>query len=333
MNAESVQVEVTILTDPMPWGREFLHENTRRFVRLVRDQFCNTRNYDKHPQYRGHFAVTRSLVEGLKKINANFQYNPSFPNLLADTVVVLAGVRTLRQAIQLKRQGRIKALYAGPNIVTFASDFDSIIASPEIDGVITPCEWVIDLYLEDCPSLKGRCFAWPAGVDTRYWKPDTSTVRRQILIFEKQNKGPVGPVQPYVEYLEQCGYHVVIMKYGSFDHDQYLMHLRRSCLMIGFVTDESQGIAWAEAWSADVPTLIWKNTSHLQQGRIYRSSTAPYLCEQNGLFFDNIEDFKIKLDSWVSNQKQFTPREWTLENMSDEICAAKLLNIVKSVNN
>lgn len=320
--------KITVLTDPIPWGRELFHEGAKRIVRWVRDTIRPNRHYSNHPLYRGHFAVTRSLVEGLKKINASFNYNPLHPHRLADTVIVLAGVKTLRQAIRLKQTGRIKKLYAGPNIVVFSSDDESVLASPEIDWVITPCKWVIDLYLEDNPSLHRRCFAWPAGVDTEYWRPDPEAKRERILLFEKQNKQPVGPVQPYADYLRGLGWGVDIIQYGSFTHTQYLELLKRSCLMLGFVSDESQGIAWAEAWSIDVPTLLWKNTSSVYRDRRYRCSTAPYLHPQNGLFFDDLEDFKIQFIYWESHREQFKARAWTLANMSDEVCAKLLYDKV-----
>jgi hypothetical protein len=315
--------KVTILTDPMPWGRELLHEGTRRIARAVRDVLRSNRAYYNHPKYRGHFAVTRSLVEGLQKINASFNYNPRYPWQLADTVIVLAGARTLRQAIRLKQQGRIKKLFAGPNIVVYSSDYDAILAEAEVDVAITPCEWVIDVYLEDNPTLKDRIFSWPAGVDTHYWQPDPAVKRASILIFEKQNKykGPVGPIAPYADYVRGLGWTVQVIQYGTYAHYQYLQLLQHSCLMLGFVTDESQGLAWAEAWSCDVPTLILKNTSNVYQGRRYACSTAPYLRPQNGLFFDDLEDFKAQFNYWETHREQFTPRAWALENMSDEVCA------------
>ena len=112
-----------------------------------------------------------------------------------------------------------------------------------------------------------------------------------------------------------------VIKYGTFNQHQYLQMLQQSCLMLGFVVDESQGIAWAEAWSADVPTLLWKNTYNGYQGRCYKTSTAPFLRPQNGLFFDDLEDFKTQFNYWQTNREQFTPRAWTLANMSDEVCA------------
>jgi hypothetical protein len=312
---------ISVLTDPMPLGRELLHEGARQIARMARDAIRPSRKFFNHPQYRGHFAVTRSLVEGLHKISASFNYNPRYECQLADIVVVLAGVRTLRQAIRMKRQGRIKKLFAGPNIVVFSSDYDSLLAATEVDGVITPCDWVVDIYIEDNPSLKNRIFSWPAGVDTNYWQQDPSIKRDGILIFDKQNKGSLGLVSLCGDYLRNLGWPVQVIEYGKYTHNEYLQMLQHSCLVIGFVASESQGIAWAEAWSTDVPTLICKNISNIYRGRRYDCSTAPYLHPQNGLFFDDLEDFKKQFGYWLANREQFTPRVWTLENMSDEVCA------------
>ncbi len=320
---------LTILTDPMPVGRDYFPETARRVARRLK-YAVQDRTYTSHPKYRGHFAVTRSLVEGLEKIGADFNYNPQQLSQLAHTVVVLAGMRTLRQAIRLKQQGHIRRLFAGPNIVVFSSDYNSILASPEVDAAITPCDWVIDVYLEDNPSLERRIFSWPAGVDTAFWVPNPEVKRDRIMIFEKQNKGPVGPVEPYAEYLRSLGVRVEILHYGNFRHQQYRELLHQSYLMLGFVTDESQGIAWAEAWAADVPTLLWRNTSNIFKGRHYHCSTAPYLCDQNGIFFDDLEHFKQQFAYWQSHRSRFAPRDWVLMNMSDEACARQLYKKVIS---
>ncbi len=320
---------ISILTDPLPQGGYLLSELFRKSGRFVRDQIKPPKyNYGL---YRGHYAVTRSLIEGLKKAGLPHNYNPWRVSQLADTVVVLAGIRSLRQAIELKRKGRIKRLFAGPNIVIYSTDYDSLLAASEVDTAITPCDWVVDLYVEDNPSLAKRCWAWPAGVDVDYWTPGPALSRQNILIFEKQNKGPVGPVGPYAEYLRQLGYLVEVIQYGSFNHKDYLCALQRACLMVGFVIDESQGLAWAEAWSTGVPTLIWRNEQNTNRGRTYRTSTAPYLTTATGAFFADFDEFKQQFEQWQLARNSFRPREWVLEHMSDEVCArdlyTKLMNL------
>lgn len=318
---------ITILTDPIPVGWWRLIEFCKKKVRSVRYKIKPPiYNYG---EYRGHYAVTRSLVEGLGKLKLPFNYNPVKLNGLSSTVVVLAGVSTLKQAIFLKRRGLISKLFAGPNIVVFSSDHDSLLASPEIDAVITPCDWVSKVYIEDNATLAGRCLAWPAGVDTNYWKPSIAPPIRHVLFFEKQNKGDVGPIEPYLTYVKHRGYTVQVIRYGSFVHSDYLKELHKAILMVGFVIDESQGIAWAEAWATNTPTLIWRNEHNIYRGKAYVTSTAPYLCDANGLFFDDIADFKSKFSYWEKNQNSFKPREWVLSNMSDEVCAHNLYTKVQ----
>lgn len=327
--------KLTILTDPLPIGRDFLPEPARRIARVIKYIF-KKRSFASHSRFRGHFAVTRSLVEGLEKIGVDFNYNPTTLSQLADTVIVLAGVRTLRQAIRLKQEGRISKLFAGPNIVHFSSDFGSILASPEVDAVITPCGWVTENYVTDNPSLLGRIFAWPAGVDTAFWKPDAGIKRERILIFDKlPPMDDPERIQPFVDYLQDQGWTVDVLERRrgkvGYTHERYLQLLQHTCLMVGFTGgSESQGIAWAEAWTADVPTLLWRNTQQILHGRLLRVSTAPYLCEQNGLFFDDLEQFKQQFAHWQEHRAQFAPRGWVLENMSDDVCARQLYDKVMS---
>ena len=321
---------LTVITDPVPFGIYFLTEFTKRILRKVKRWFKPIPHY-MVSNYRGHPAVTRSLVEGLIKIGASANYNPKSYNQIGETVLVLSGIPALKQAIQLKRKGYIKTLLAGPNMVEFPSDYDGLISRTEVSFCVTPCEWTNALYEEITPALIGRCVAWPAGVDTDYWVPDITAHRDTILIYEKQRKGPVGPVLPYKKWMEEQGYKVEIIKCGEYTLPVFLNALQRAQLMVGFVIDESQGLAWAEAWSADVPTLIWRNTSSSLRGRKYVCSTAPYLHKENGLFFDDFDHFKIVFMQWVSMKSSFQPRQWVLANMSDEVCA-KMLCQLANVN-
>jgi hypothetical protein len=304
----------------VPFGLYFPVEVAKHMLRKVKRWLKPLPHY-MVSSYRGHPAVTRSLVEGLAKINASANYNPRSLDEIGEAVVILSGVPALKQAIKLKRKGYIKTILAGPNLVELPSDYEGLISSKEVDLCVTPCEWTNKLYEEICPELIGRCVAWPAGVNTSYWKPNRTIQRSTILIYEKQRKGPVGPIEPYKNWLLAQGYKVEIIKCGEYTASGFLNALEQTQLMIGFVIDESQGLAWAEAWSADVPTLIWCNTENSNRGISYATSTAPYLSKNTGLFFDDFEEFKIVFEQWKSMKDSFHPRQWVLENMSDEVCA------------
>lgn len=318
---------ITVLTDPAQVGRYFISEKVRSTARHLRNWLSPRPAYTRSP-YRGHFAVTRSLVEGLQKIGVRYTYNPARMADVGEVVVVLSGLDALRQAIHWKQSGRIRYLLAGPNLLVFPSEHADLIAAPEVDVCLTPAQWVCEMYVDDCPELRGRCVAWPAGVDTSYWTPSPRAGEStKALIFDKQAKGPVGPISAYIPVLDRRGYQVEVITYGKYLPDEYLRMLRRSCLMVGFVTSESQGLAWAEAWSTDVPTLLWFQDHDTYQGRTFASSTAPYLLAKTGLFFSSLVEFEMVLTQWESTRQEFQPRQWVLENMSDEVCARQLCDL------
>lgn len=319
--------KLTIFTDPMPVGVDLIPETARRILRRIKYTFVK-RSHASHPYYRGHSAVTRSLVEGLKKNGASFNYNPKRLKDVSETAHVLADVKALRQIIRLKKEGLIKQLSAGPNAVSFGTGDDDILASPEIDLVVTHCDWSSEFWACDHPDLLDRSFNWSAGVDTDYWQPKGHHQDR-VLIFDKRSKDDsYARIKPYVDFLQSQGWPVDVLvrsKKQGYTHEQYRELLHQSTLMVGFtVGSESQGLAWSEAWAANVPTLILRQTENVYRGRRFRCSTAPFLTDQTGLFFDDLNDFKEQFAYWQSHREQFAPRDWVMENMSDEVCAAKL---------
>lgn len=322
---------LTVLTDPVPTGRYAISEPLKKVARQLRSVFRPPRPFTRSA-YRGHFAVTRSLVEGLAKIGVNANYAPLSTREVAPTVVVLSGIGALSQAVEWRREGRISRLIAGPNLVDFPSDIRSLLTAAEVDLCITPSPLVCATYIDDCPELAGRCASWPAGVDSAWWAPDGARDSRRVLVYEKQQDRQIGPIVGYVRELNRRGFDVTVLQYGSYLPAQYRELLRRSSFMIGFSEGESQGIAWSEAWSTGVPTLMWNQTMvtyrHPRASRRqFRSSSAPYLTEACGSFFWSREEFPLVLDRFLESLPMYRPREWVLEYLSDEASARQMCTL------
>jgi hypothetical protein len=320
------------MTDPVPCGWHRYAEAVKRVLRKIKRRIHPLPEFAAlaTAKYRGHAAVTRSMVEGLKKIGVPCSYNPRNREQVGDVVIVPGGFAALRQAIQLKKGGLIRRLLVGTNLVDFPSERPNLMCAPEIDFHLVPSDWVRDNFIRDCPELKGRVFCWPAGVDVRYWSPsDIGNERCEVLIYEKPMEylGQSIQVGPYVRKIEERGYKVRRMQYERYLPDQYLENLRRAHVLVGFSLKETQGIAWAEAWSVGVPTLLWNQESIVYKGRKSRASTGPYLTDQTGLFFYGLNEFESTWHFWEQVRNGFRPREWVIENMSDEICAKKLCKL------
>ena len=137
-------------------------------------------------RYPGHYALVRSVVEGMQAIRADFNFNPnSFSEV--GRVVYAPANEALRQAIALKRRGAVDYLVAGPVNALFADESDGILQAPEIDLVIVPSEWTVDFYA-GVPALVAKSRVCPCGVDTGLWTPAGRAKQRTAVVYWKSGE-------------------------------------------------------------------------------------------------------------------------------------------------
>ena len=74
---------------------------------------------------------------------------------------------------------------------------------------------------------------------------------------------------------------------------------------------EIQGLAMAEAWAHNKPTLI-------------KAGRSPYLTDDTGLFWNTTDELKKFLS-------QFSPYKWVENNMSDKISVQNLIKIFENI--
>lgn len=278
--------------------------------------------------FDGHKAVTRSLIEGLKLSGIRYSYNPTRIFRKQKNVIVLSGNETLKKALELKKEDRIKKLLVGPNMFVFPSENNGILGDDMIDGLIVPSDWVRDLYVKDLPKIKDKIFVWPAGVNQTFWSP-SNTAKNNVLLYIKTDNDIVIDVQ---SLLEKNRIKYTKLVYGKYDSADYKKQLDSSRAAIFLSTSESQGLALVEAWSMNVPTLVW-NAKKTKIISIERSlvttaaSSAPYLSTKTGVFWDDIKELEAVVKDVLQGENSFEPRNWVLNNMTDLACAVKLTEI------
>src|ERR1700681_959921 len=158
---------LTVLTAPIHGAPRRLYQGLRSAIRPLVKPGVPLPPVSPYP---GHRALVRSVVEGLRSIDSDFNFNPRrFCDLAA--VVYAPANEALLQAVGLKRSGRIEYLVAGPVNVLFPSQCDGLLRMPEIDRVIVPSDWVRQFYREDAPELLPKIRLCTCGVDAEYWKP------------------------------------------------------------------------------------------------------------------------------------------------------------------
>lgn len=288
----------------------------------------------ENPQ--GHAMVTRSLIAGLSQLNIPFNYNPQRMDEVGDAIIVLANTQALAQAINLKKHNPTKLLFAGPNLVVWPSDHNGILLSPLIDKVIVPSEPTRHMYAEISPIIRDRLHIWFVGVNHNRWQPLSSDFNassaqnnRNVLVYWKnQNEGPQLK-NAVLKTLKQFGWHPLVLTYGNHTHNQYKAILDKVRFGVFLSRSESQGIALAEAWSTNVPTICWNPQERTNRGRIYSAvSSCPYLTRQTGNEWKTIQDLHNLLETIEHELIHFSPRKWVLNNMTDALCAQHLINAI-----
>lgn len=270
----------------------------------------------------GPFTRRKNLIKGLQLGKLPYRFQP-WKALITKKVGILSNINALQWAIEAKRSGKITTLVAGPNLVVFPTDYGGIICEDEIDIVLTASKWVSNYWIEMVPSLKKKIVEWPIGVDTDFWEPIENRIRPFILIYDK--RGLYCPfLWPPIEeesvifnrlifLLEEKKEPHLHIAYSTFSQMTYKEMLQQSKAVIFLSRSETQGNAMFEAWSMDVPTLIWNPGKFKVQGETISTSSCPYLEEKLGSSFRNADDLEQSLNEFLENLEKFTPRKIAIE--------------------
>lgn len=272
-------------------------------------------------KYSGPDAVRDSLLRGLDELNIEYEINPKNPKY--NNICVLSGVEALKERIKYKRNNQ--KIIAGPNLINTPLDHKSILLNNNINAIVVPSIWVKNFYLSIAKELYNKIFVWPAGVEIQKVKTDSSG---KIILYKKEISIEV--FENVKAILNKLKVNYEILEYGKFSHSEYLNKLESAPYIIYLQVSESQGLALQEAWSYNVPTLVYKNnTIVFKDYKIMNEKLpAPYLNEKTGLFFtlENLEEILLNF-----NKNNFKPREFCINNLSDKICALKYMEIVNTL--
>ena len=319
---------LTVLTTPIASAGRRLYVGARGVARRLLKPGTPGMEGSRYP---GHYALVRSVVEGLRAIEADFNFNPrAFSNLAR--IVYAPANEALLQALELKRRGAIDFLVAGPVNALFPDDCDGILQQPEIDLVIVPSAWTTNLY-RGLPDLLAKCRVCACGVDAETWKPSGARKEQTALVYWKSgDERFCADVEAMVRRagLEPLRVRSRHGEHNIFTPETLRQMLDRSVVAVFLSTFETQGIALAEAWSMNVPTIVWDPQGDAEwQGRHFTSgSSAPYLTPSTGTAARDAAAIEPALRHALATLADFQPREWVLANMTDAICSRRLYELI-----
>lgn len=189
-----------------------------------------------------------------------------------------------------------------------------------------PCKWNFIDILQECSQLKNKLHVWPAGVDENYWNPTCTLSEKtgsDVLVYWKTE--PESLCIEVEKLLITHGWNPIRIRYGSYTKEGYKQVLDRCRFAVFISRSESQGIALAECWAMDIPTLVWDPHTVTWLGKVFDPvNAAPYLCSDNGCEWKTIKDLSLYVCQMPALLKTFCPRKWVLCNMTDAVSSTIL---------
>jgi glycosyltransferase involved in cell wall biosynthesis len=202
--------------------------------------------------------------------------------------------------------------------------------------------WANDVYR---PFFGDRCRIWPVGIETDRWRPEPGVHKDiDLLIYDKVRWNREQCERELIEPIEAClaqrGLTTATIRYLHYGRDgdfKYRSLLARSRAMLFLCENESQGFAYQECLSCDVPVLAWDQGFCLDPQRfswgqpVIPATSVPFFDDRCGVRFQSASDFPDRLTEFLDrlSARQFQPRQYVLESLTLEKAAAHFLEICR----
>lgn len=264
-------------------------------------------------------ALVRSLTEAGWRVEVNnwklAAANPTYP-------VGIAGYPRVLDHWDLPNPAVL-----GPGLVDHPAQRADLATDPRVRAFTVPSAWMQTLF----GSVYGdRVKVWFAGIDTAQWAPDRSVERNiDVVLYVKlhwdQSEREADLVRPIVAELAARGLRCETLGYGAYTPESYRSLLNRAKAMVFLSEHETQGIAYQQALSMDVPVLAWDQGTWLDPtAKLYPMpddlvvSSVPYFSDECGVRFRDAAGFASALDTFQERQRAnyFAPRDYVINNLS-----------------
>src|SRR5262249_10387879 len=145
--------------------------------------------------------------------------------------------------------------------------------------------------------------AWPVGIDTDLWRPtDAGRKTTDVLLYDKvrweHDRYEAALIDPIRAGLPARGRSIREIRYGFYREHEFHAALAQCRTMIFLCEHETQGIAYQQSLSCNVPILAWDRRGYWQDPSYYPDkvkfapvSSVPYWDDRCGLTFSQTDEF------------------------------------------
>jgi len=210
----------------------------------------------------------------------------------------------------------------GPNLFVVPSDIHPSFWNKK-RNIVTPAKWTTDLYSSYISEPHGL-FTWAVGIDTEKFIPSGNKTN-DCLIYIKGD--PYQLKDKLKEKLNKLNLSYEEVEYGSYSEEEFIEKTQASNFCVTLTRTESQGIAYQEILSMDVPCLVVdKPTWNDRPDFSFPATSAPYFDGRCGIKSSNLDS----LDNFIDSIGSYEPRKYILENLSLEKTAQEYILLLEN---
>tara|TARA_Y100000034_G_scaffold51624_1_gene63457 strand:+ start:667 stop:1509 length:843 start_codon:yes stop_codon:yes gene_type:complete len=258
----------------------------------------------------GPAKVAKNLIAGLTSLGIEIHHNTSLK---------YTGILQSYPLLELKENALI-----GPNHFVLPSECDSLVWKKK-RNIVAPSEWIANRWKEDLDS-KHNVHIWPVGIDTDNFTPSTKHPKIDCLFYYKLSSLS-GNLQKVLKKIIDDGISYEGLIYGNYEEEELISIARSAKYCIMVAGSETQGIAYQEILSMNVPIYVvdCNRTHHFKPNNPEGVTSAPYFDDRCGIKHPDLSRF----DEFLDRLDEFSPREYILENLTLKKCASEYLSLLE----
>jgi hypothetical protein len=220
-----------------------------------------------------------------------------------------------------------KRALVGPNTWESPSEKPEIIA--KLHNFIVPSQWVKDKHEQE-PLMKDKqVHIWSGGIDTNAYAPISGHKEVDCLIYLKnRSTEDYDKLAAAIQTFYGPDAKLAIFEYGHYNEKDFHAAVQNSKMAILCTNTESQGYAYMNMLSANLPCLVFnKDTLVSRDGsKSWAATSVPYFDERCGVIENDISADTI--EKFVAMGRCWAPREYILENHTIDISTDRYIELL-----
>jgi hypothetical protein len=213
-----------------------------------------------------------------------------------------------------------------------------------IKHILIPSRWFKSMYDRDL-EVNIPTSIWASGIETDVWKPPSDkSFKNRIIVYDKirwehdhyENK----LIKPIFSKLKKENIEIHLIQYGRYKENDLKKMLSQVDGMIFLCEHETQGFAYLQTLSSDVPILAWDRGGFWKDPSLYPHkvqyepvTSVPYWNTKCGQKFRGPSDFENNFDIYWDKvlTAKYSPREYVLSNLRLEDRAKAYVELVTGI--